>query len=340
MQSVRRTTLGEYQIDYFFGWLSSAHRALVTGEFTAGQALVIAGERANGKSFIQKYIITPMLGGRSGLPYRYLSGGTQFNADLIGAEHLMVADEVPSTDIRSRKQLGARIKDIVANEDTSYHSKGRDAVRVSPHWRLSITLNNEPENLLMLPPLEESLEDKIMLLKSSVATNLPDQHQRESFRKKIQSELPAFAHFLLNEFEIPESIKCPRYGVRHYHNPELAAQLQALAPEVKLDEIIMSVLFPSPCSEPFIGKASELEKRLRDSSMWSEASKLLNWQAACGTYLGRLAKGKETRERFFTETIRDGHQIWRIEPIALQVTDEMPEEPSGAMEQVQDLLYN
>jgi len=317
--------LGEDQVDYFYGWLSSAYKALITGEFTPGQALVIAGERANGKSFLQKYIITPMLGGRAGIAYRYLSGETQFNKDLIGAEHLVIADEVPSTDIRSRKKLGAKIKDIVANEDTSYHPKCKDAIRVSPLWRLSITLNNEPENLLMLPPLEESLEDKIMMLKSSMATNLPDQHEREMFRHKIQSELPAFANFLFNEFEIPVAIRCSRYGIKHYHNPELSAQLQSLAPEVKLDEIIVSVLFDTPCPEKFVGKASELEKRLRESGMYKEVEKLLSWHSACGTYLGRLANNKETGKRYFTETVRDGHQIWRIEPRVIEEVSELPD---------------
>jgi hypothetical protein len=37
---------------------------------------------------------------------------------------------------------------------------------LKPFWRLSITLNDEPENLLILPPLDESLGDKIMLLRA------------------------------------------------------------------------------------------------------------------------------------------------------------------------------
>lgn len=340
IQELLTSLLGEDQIDYFYGWLSSAYKALITGEFTPGQALVIAGERGNGKSFVQNHIITPVLGGREGIAYRYLSGATQFNADLVGAEHLVIADDVPSTDIRSRKQLGAKIKDIVANENTSYHAKGKDAVRVSPLWRLSITVNDEPENLLMLPPLEDSLEDKITMFKSSKATNLPEQHERKMFRQKIRSELPAFANYLFHEFALPNEIICPRFGVSHYHNPELAAQLQALAPEAKLDEIIVSVLFPSPCSEAFVGKASELEKRLRESSMYSEVGKLLNWHSACGTYLARLANNKETGKRYFRETVRDGHQIWRIEPRAVQAVDEPPNDSSGPVDQVQELLIN
>ena len=323
IQELLTSLLGEDQIDYFYGWLSSAYKALITGEFTPGQALVIAGKRGNGKSFVQNHIITPVLGGREGIAYRYLSGATQFNADLIGAEHLVIADDVPSTDIRSRKQLGAKIKDIVANENTSYHAKGKDAVRVSPLWRLSITVNDEPENLLMLPPLEDSLEDKIIMFKSSKATNLPEQHERKMFRQKIRSELPAFANYLLHEFALPNEIICPRFGVSHYHNPELAAQLQALAPEVKLDEIIVSVLFDTPCPEKFVGKASELEKRLRESSMYSEVGKLLNWHSACGTYLARLANNKETGKRYFRETVRDGHQIWRIEPRVIEEVSEL-----------------
>ena len=106
-----------------------------------------------------------MLGGRAAKPTEYMSGRTPFNADLFAAEHLMIEDEYGSTDLRTRREFGARIKDITVNDVQSCHAKNRwQAISLRPFWRLSISLNDEPENLMVLPPVDESLSDKLMLL--------------------------------------------------------------------------------------------------------------------------------------------------------------------------------
>ncbi|MDA7633552.1 DUF5906 domain-containing protein [bacterium] len=302
---------GHSQVDYVYGWLKCSLQALHSQEFTAGQALAIAGERANGKSFFQNYIATPLLGGRSAKPYRYMSGATNFNSDLTGAEHLMIEDEVPSTNYAARRCFGEKIKEVVANESQSCHKKGQDAFSVDPFWRLTITLNDEPENLMMLPPIVSSITDKIMLLKSSRASNLPSESERAEFRAKISKELPAFVHFLLNEYQIPDKLKCPhgRYGVTHFHHLDILNALQELSPEAKLHDIIRSVLFVSPVDRTWEGKAIDLERKLLESSHSHEASKILTWGNACGTYLGRL---KRKYEDIYSKRTVNGTAHWTI----------------------------
>ncbi|MDB4798809.1 DUF5906 domain-containing protein [Verrucomicrobia bacterium] len=304
---------GHNQVDYVYGWLKCSLQAIHSLEFTAGQALVIAGERANGKSFFQNHIVTPLLGGRAAKPYRYMSGATDFNSDLTGAEHLIIEDEVPSTRHPARRHFGARIKDIVANESQSCHKKGQDAISVVPFWRLTITLNDEPENLMMLPPIDDSLEDKIMLLKSSRASNLPGESERASYRDRIYRELPCFVDFLLNEFQIPQELKCPhgRYGVTHFHHPDILNAIQELSPESKLHDILQSVLFTSPVENKWEGRALDLERKLRDSGQGYESSKILTFPNACGTYLGKLKKKYEGKE-LYTRRIIHGTTYWTI----------------------------
>src|SRR5204862_7823749 len=89
------------QLSYGFAWLKVAYEALRAGVWRPGPALALAGPRNCGKSLLQQ-LITLILGGRSAKPYRYMRGGTEFNADLFGAEHLCIEDEHCSTDIRSR----------------------------------------------------------------------------------------------------------------------------------------------------------------------------------------------------------------------------------------------
>jgi len=99
------------QRPYIFGWLKTGLESLCGGTVRPGQVLAIAGEHACGKSLVQNPI-TEILGGRSAKPVRYMTGATQFNSDLFMAEHLMIEDEAASTDLRTRKQFGAKIKDF------------------------------------------------------------------------------------------------------------------------------------------------------------------------------------------------------------------------------------
>ena len=57
-------------------------------------------------------ILTVILGGRAAKPYQFMTGGTGFNSDMFGAEHLMIEDESPSTDMRARRAFGAQIKNM------------------------------------------------------------------------------------------------------------------------------------------------------------------------------------------------------------------------------------
>jgi hypothetical protein len=268
----------------------------------------IAGPRNSGKSLLQN-LFTVILGGRVAKPYRYMSGRTDFNGELFGAEHLMVEDEAPSTDLRSRRALGAHIKAFTVNETQSCHVKNRQALTLAPFWRVSISVNDEPENLMILPPISDSendsLGDKIILLRAKLADMpMPTEtlEEREVFWQTLISELPAFLHFLLN-WEVPNEMRHPRYGMKTWHHPELLLALDALAPETRLLSLIDEVLFTdhennhrhfisrSKANGSWEGTAEELERMLRDHEAFGyEAQKLFSWPTACGTYLGRLAK--------------------------------------------------
>ena len=281
------------QRPYVFGWLKVAVQALREGISRPGQVLAMAGPRECGKSLLQNHIITPLLGGRTAKPFRYMSGNTDFNGELFGAEHLTIEDESSSTDIRSRRHLGARIKDFTVNETQSHHAKSRQAITLRPFWRVSISLNDEPENLLILPPLDESLADKIMLLKAQKRPMpMPTQTlaERERFKATIASELPAFVHFLLHQYEIPEELKSDRFGVAHYHHPELVEALDDLSPQLRLLALLDGVLFNTSAAGAWEGTADRLERELRDSPSGHEVGRLLTFNTACGVYLSRLRR--------------------------------------------------
>jgi len=306
--------LFDEQLDYVLGWLKTYLQALRSGNFRPGQALAIAGEAGCGKSLFQKCIVTQLLGGRHAKPYRYLSGGTDFNAELFGSEHLMIEDEVSSTDIRKRRHFGSRIKDLVANETHSHHAKNRNAVTLRPFWRLTISLNDEAENLMILPPIDESLADKIMLLKAykkPLPMPAATDEERRILWDTLTGELPALVYYLLNRHTIDSTFASERYGVIHYHHPDMLSALDELSPEKRLAELIDQILFASPVPDPWTGTAADLQRELSEGGFRRTAEQILTYGSAAGTYLGRL----ETKEpERYSRKLRKGQTWWTILP--------------------------
>jgi len=291
-----------------FAWLKIAYEALRAGLWRGGPAIALAGPRGCGKSLLQN-LFTLILGGRSAKPYRYMSGGTQFNADLFGAEHLMIEDEHSSTDIRARRAFGSNIKQFTSNRDQSCHGKNRQALTLTPFWRVSISVNDEPEAMMVLPPLSDSehdsLGDKIILLSAQKAEMPLPTVENEGWQKfwcTLIAELPAFLDFLMN-WNIPDELRHPRFGLKAWQHPRLLVALDALAPETRLltlidegifrgHEVAQGVIAYSGRDKPkWEGTAEKLESLLCDfnSPFCNEARRLLSWPSATGTYLGRLA---------------------------------------------------
>ena len=315
------------QIAYLLGWLKIGYEALFEGKLRHGQALAIAGPRDCGKSIIQA-IITEVLGGRAAKPYRYMCGATEFNGDLFAAEHLMIEDEVAFTDIRARRHFGARIKDFTVNTVQSCHGKNRQALSLKPFWRVTITLNDEPENLLILPPIDESLEDKIILLKAyknPMPMETGTLAGRNKFMAVLMEEIPMFIH-QLQRFEIPERLRSERFGIKHFQHPELLSALSDMSPEMRLLSLIDAMMDEVNDPGAWEGSATELEQVLFQSKFSHEARRLLDWNNATGTYLGRLAKQTPFRVR---QERSNTERRWIISPKHWNTNPTQPNAPAA-----------
>jgi hypothetical protein len=302
------------QQPYLFGWLKISYEALRAGERRPGQALVLAGEHDCGKSLLQN-LITLILGGRSARPYQYMSGLTPFNSDLFEAEHLMIEDEQASTDIRARRNFGAQLKNITVVDWQRCHAKNRVAISLSPFWRLSVTVNDEPENLMVLPPIDDSIEDKLIILRASkfrMPMPTATLQQRKAFWQRLVDELPAFLDFLL-QWKIPAYLVGERFGIRHFHHYEILRAIDALAPEQRLLRLIDEEIFQYDSEEVWEGSSEQLERKLTEehSGCRNEARRLFTFLNACGVYLARLHK--KYPNRFKPIHKRDGNR-WRIHP--------------------------
>ena len=313
---------GQRQLDTLYSWLKTALEALEENTIRPGQALAIAGPRDCGKSLLQN-LITHLLGGRAAKAARYMMGRTEFNADLFEAEHLMLEDEFMSTRTADRLALGAAIKNVTVNELQSCHPKHKKAINLRPFWRLSISLNHDPEALMVLPPLDDHIADKIIILRASrfdLPMDTGTLETRAQFWQTLQDELPAFRHFL-RHLRVPSELADRRFGVKTFQHPELVRDLEMLSPEIHLLELIDAAKPWEGCEKGYWrGTQDELKRLLLDhSEVGREAGKLLSgWHNQCGAYLGRLAGKKAGRIRCArTKRKRE----WLIHPAPLNETE-------------------
>lgn len=252
------------QAKYFFAWIKCANASLRRGPpWASGQLLGIAGPPRCGKSVLQD-LITPMLGGRVSSPYDYMIGESNFNADIYGAEHGLIGDTNHATDHKSRREFGAAIKKLVVERVHKLHDKGKTGISCTPFVRLTLTLNENPEALLVLPSLDTDVKDKIILLHGK-EWGIKEQAAKfpgwNAYEAQLRSELPALL-YAMNKWTIPEEISGGDYGVESFHADTLVDALTSMSQDQSLLNIIDSYIFDKRLCERWEGTATDLVKDL------------------------------------------------------------------------------
>jgi hypothetical protein len=264
-----------------------------------------------------------MLGGRSVKPYQFMMGQTSFNSHLFKGEHLMLEDENEAIDIRSRRHFAANIKTLLANRDQNCHGKNKEALTLQPLWRMTLTVNDDPERLLVLPPFDADVKDKIICLKAGkVPMPMPTGTDEEKgrFWNTLVSELPAFLHFI-DQYQVPAELQDSRYGIAAYQHPEIVEKIQETTPEMKLLELIDAAIWMGEVVKTtWEGGAGEMERKLtqQDSPVAYEARRLLSWNNAAGSYLAKLrdSSAEWAKGRVSSRKVK-GYMVWSIEPATL-----------------------
>lgn len=208
------------QRDYFFAWFKRTWESARALDLAQGQMLVIAGEAGQGKTFLNRCIIGAALGGSIDAS-ELLQGKTNFNKQAAETAIWRIDDATGASSRAEAKKFGETLKRHVANPTVGYHPKFKDAVELPWKGRIVMTCNTDPESLEVIPPLDHTFADKVMLLKFSdwVAEFLPNSQQEA----KIAAELPAFLA-CLRDWVPPAAVLDPgkaRFGVRSFLHPTL-----------------------------------------------------------------------------------------------------------------------
>lgn len=319
LTGVGKDEYGDVQFKTLTLWLARAWRSIAENITLSGHCLILAGPRSASKTMFQERIITAILGGRKAKAALVLVKDKDFTADLASSEHLYLADELVSKDYRARMNLAEKIKSFVANRGQSVHPKGVDQMTLDPRWRLSISLNDEPDRLAMLPPLDDAdIADKVILLRCYPVTRPSDDLEQARWIKQLIEEIPAFLHDAI-AMQVPDELReldGVRFGLRSFLHPGLMADMNANESESTAMAVI-DKLFWSPDCEAIEDSASNIRlmlvaKASSDGAMRAEVDRLFPNELRVGGVLSRIMTRYPGRVE---KPDRHGNKrFWRILP--------------------------
>jgi hypothetical protein len=283
----------ERQLASFHGWVKSSYLSLQKRKYRPCPVLALCGPIRGGKSLLVD-ILTQILGGRQATAHQWLSGKKEFNLACVGAELLTIDDKCGSTDPRARETLSQNIKSALFSGMVSIEGKHQNSFDCRPWWRIVIALNDDPESMLVLPPITSDVADKISLIKCrriAFPMAVDTEEQKEFLFRTLVSEIPAYIHWLTTSFQIPEDLRDERCGVAAYRHPDLSAALQSLSPEEQLKAYLVDAIRGNFIQTPIKMPAVEIQHIVcSDDAIDRHAARgLLKWHGACGQYMARLA---------------------------------------------------
>lgn len=253
------------QTEVFYGWLSDRMKNLRNdgkrrANWAPAQMPHIMGPPNAGKTVLIQDILTPCFANRStSADPLFKKMPDMHNPDTFACELLYLDDSsVLESNYHFRQEFGERIKSHIVGIGGGMRDMHQGRINIRPWWSFIRLMNMEPATLATLPPLDEGVEDKLIFLRGedmqlgplAGEMMLPGWYDRVKHR--VETELPAFIHYLLEEFQLPEHLKDPkgRFPTISYKEPQLMLDIQEGSPEAnllyKIDHDAKGMLFGGP----------------------------------------------------------------------------------------------
>lgn len=264
---------------------------------------ILCGPRSAGKSLFQE-ILTEATGGRSSRPYSAMTGVTSFNEHLFAAEHWIIEDEYSSGDPKARAQLGTALKNFVANQQKLNHGKYKAAFLMPRLLQfLTLSLNDELENIAQLPRKHPSLDDKVSLYDcqySPMPMPTGTTEEKLAFKAQLMKELPCWIYDLIHKTPMPAKWQSGRFMVP-WRAEKVSQALDELEPYMKLRDLLYILLWRNPLGQEvrealtivpqgnsYLGTPTQIESDLCSSPPVKTLADRLFLKHECGRLLARL----------------------------------------------------
>lgn len=224
-------------IDHLLAWIQRLWLSARIGRLELGHLVILAGESDTGKSLFAQFIMRQIMGGGTDAAGYLLAAGTGFNKQLAEVAVWNVDDGVSASNFADHKKFTEMLKKTAANPEVNYHPKYRDSVVLPWRGRVVVTCNTDASSLEILPQLDGTILDKIMLF--HLSDRKPDFPESKVLEAMIKAELPHFLDWLLGWVPPPEVINgTARYRVTSYHHSELVRTSREKSPEQNFADLI------------------------------------------------------------------------------------------------------
>jgi hypothetical protein len=322
--------LDPLQANIFHAWIKMSRESLLANRYDKFLALIIAGAPDHGKSRLAM-LTQQMFNDTIADPYQNMSGATNFNRDLFRSVLLLIDDHGNNPRIESRRNLLNAFKQFTVGAVTRCEAKGKDAIVLDPFWRLLITINDSPKALQVLPEMESTLRDKVIMLKSvrrAVDKPTLTHEQQDAFWKPLVAGVPDYLGWL-ESWRVPAELQFDRFMLKAWQHPDLSRIVQSTSNEVRVLELIDDTniwgLKNSESSELRLTEngvlvtVRELYQFFSSSPGSSErsdrdAERLIKSPGSLGSYLHELATSHPNRVAKTKQRVPGGPQFWLLKP--------------------------
>lgn len=214
------------QLIPLLAWIKYAYQNMYKLTPRLGQAIVLAGPMGKGKTLFVRRILGGLFGKEPSDAGSHLVEGLQWTDSILQSPIMFIDDQQALSNSQTLAKFSAALKKYVSSEMVNYNAKFKQTGQVPWFGRVVICCNTDSESLRILPNMDISNAKKISLFKTSdtrvkFATN-------DVVERTIRQELPFFARFLL-DWEFPAECVADeaRYGIVHYHHPDLMMEAQS-----------------------------------------------------------------------------------------------------------------
>lgn len=210
----------EPQKDRFLAWFQYHYRACHARKPLSGHGVFIAGPVGCGKTFLNRGILGLSLGGFAEAN-SYLISSDNFNSELFEYALWCIDDGSVASSDKIHQLFSENVKRTVANRDHRCNEKFRKAFQTPWQGRIVVTLNPDPDSLRLIPNVDVSILEKLMLfLAGERKVQFRSQDEMENL---LARELPYFLCWLLDWTPPAHCYEGAdvRFGLAPYAEPSL-----------------------------------------------------------------------------------------------------------------------
>lgn len=211
----------EPQLEYLLAWLKHAYECGYNHTPAPGLAVFLEGPTGIGKTLLNRFVIGGLLGGSKDAS-SHLHSGSKWTEDLAATPLMSIDDNEASSNQEQHYKFTNNVKKYVANALMIYEQKFKASAQIPWNGRIMVTLNTDAQSRRILPDMDISSKDKIMMLKCAAKARMTFP-ARDVVKKSIACELPVLARFLL-DWTPPSYVRLApsnRFGLVPYQHPNM-----------------------------------------------------------------------------------------------------------------------